>query len=441
MIWDNWLGPNLLSTSDNASGNFPVKNFLLEDTWNIELLKNQFPPHIVNQIQRKKLCLIPGSEDIMLWKLTSSGSFSLSSTVEVLRRVKNCNFVNKTIWSLKIPIKIGFFMTNLMLNKISLDCNVTKFGIHGPSACFCCDNRQEESVDHIFSSGNLAQSVWRYFEGPIGLINDGYILRKRCMSMWIYKGQNKFISTAISILPSLICWSLWKARNAQRYQGSKHSSFYIISEMSFDLLSFLSKNFPEMKNIKEESWPRLIQTLEAKHSRFRVKEVSWQFPTTSFKLNTDGSSRGNPGPAAGGGVSRDCTGSVIFAFSEFFGTRTSLQAEFMAMLLGISICNHLHIQNIIVESDSASMIDMLNKSTMIPRNLRILARWIDRLRSNILEFKHCLRQANAIADGLANTGQATQLFQLYSRQNLPSIIKSLIWQDSIGLSNLRFTRI
>ena len=57
--------------------------------------------------------------------------------------------------------------------------------------------------------------------------------------------------------------------------------------------------------LKNISWSNFIVSIESSPLCFRVKEVFWKFPQGAYKLNTDGSSKGNPGPAAGGGILRD----------------------------------------------------------------------------------------------------------------------------------------
>ena len=58
--------------------------------------------------------------------------------------------------------------------------------------------------------------------------------------------------------------------------------------------------------------------LESAHVSFRAKQVFWLFSVNSFKLNTDGSSRGNPREAAGGGILRDRNGKIVFVFLDYF---------------------------------------------------------------------------------------------------------------------------
>lgn len=68
--------------------------------------------------------------------------------------------------------------------------------------------------------------------------------------------------------------------------------------------------------------------------------VNWITPSFPFyKLNIDGSSVGNPGPAGGGIVLRDFFGNVVVAKAEYFGTGTCLFAELKALLLGLQHCH------------------------------------------------------------------------------------------------------
>lgn len=50
-------------------------------------------------------------------------------------------------------------------------------------------------------------------------------------------------------------------------------------------------------------------------------------PTTGFKLNIDGASRGNPGKVGAYGVLRDAISSIIFVFSAALGVGSNNLAE------------------------------------------------------------------------------------------------------------------
>jgi len=53
-------------------------------------------------------------------------------------------------------------------------------------------------------------------------------------------------------------------------------------------------------------------------------------------VNTDGASRGNPGPAAIGVVIKDETGKVVKKYSEFLGLEmTNNEAEYEAVIFSL----------------------------------------------------------------------------------------------------------
>ena len=78
----------------------------------------------------------------------------------------------------------------------------------------------------------------------------------------------------------------------------------------------------------------------------------WRPPLGDIlKINTDGSSRGNPGQASVGGVGRDTNGNVIFMFSIHKGVHSN-NVMMQACSLGW--------RKIVCELDSQIVVDMIN---------------------------------------------------------------------------------
>ena len=66
-------------------------------------------------------------------------------------------------------------------------------------------------------------------------------------------------------------------------------------------------------------------------SQLLVKQIQWKRPSHGWvKLNTYGSSLGNPGPAGGGGVIRDEEGAWIVGFARNIGITSCYLAELWA---------------------------------------------------------------------------------------------------------------
>ncbi|CAA7405713.1 unnamed protein product [Spirodela intermedia] len=82
-------------------------------------------------------------------------------------------------------------------------------------------------------------------------------------------------------------------------------------------------------------------------------------PVGHLKLNVDGAARGNPEPVGGRGILRDPTGSIIFAFSYFYNIQTNTAAEAMAIRDGLLLCEERNLHDIVIESDSRVLVQML----------------------------------------------------------------------------------
>jgi ribonuclease HI len=72
----------------------------------------------------------------------------------------------------------------------------------------------------------------------------------------------------------------------------------------------------------------------------------------SLVLYSDGSSRGNPGPAAIGAVMLDGAGKTVGRLSERIGKATSNQAEYRALIAGLELALKLGAKCVDINLDS-----------------------------------------------------------------------------------------
>jgi ribonuclease HI len=122
-------------------------------------------------------------------------------------------------------------------------------------------------------------------------------------------------------------------------------------------------------------------------------------------LYTDGGSRGNPGPAAIGGILKDARGALIGEFSETIGVATNNQAEYQALIHGLILAQEHQVQELSCYLDSELVVKQLTGIYRIKdRDLQIHA---DTIRSLAVQFKstsffHIPREQNGRADALVN---------------------------------------
>ena len=76
-------------------------------------------------------------------------------------------------------------------------------------------------------------------------------------------------------------------------------------------------------------------------------------------MNSDGSSLGNPGPAAAAGVIRDEIGQVHLAYQFALGTATSVVSELTAVWRGLELARAHSLAPIVVEVDATVVLQLL----------------------------------------------------------------------------------
>ena len=139
--------------------------------------------------------------------------------------------------------------------------------------------------------------VWKQFEMPIGIWNQQNEWRQRCIQMWMVTVTSKPLKLCVKLLPSIICWNLWKYRNISKFQGVKGTGKSLISLILFDLDMMLRAEGYKF-NLHNITWLDCVQKLENCKRMYKAIAVRWENPPMGYyKLNTDGSSSGNPGNA------------------------------------------------------------------------------------------------------------------------------------------------
>ena len=129
-------------------------------------------------------------------------------------------------------------------------------------------------------------------------------------------------------------------------------------------------------------------------------------------IYTDGGARGNPGPAGVGAVVKDESGNNLASLHKSFETLTNNQAEYEAVILGLSELKKLFGKDkvkdldIEIRADSELIVKQLNGEYQI-KELGLHPYFIKIWNMQVkdypkIKFTHIPREKNAEADALAN---------------------------------------
>nr|XP_018623243.1 14.7 kDa ribonuclease H-like protein [Nicotiana tomentosiformis] len=100
----------------------------------------------------------------------------------------------------------------------------------------------------------------------------------------------------------------------------------------------------------------MIQFFEAYKPILITKRVNWQPPHAGwYKCNTNGASKGNPGPSSIGFCVRDEAGDLVYAKSVDIGVITNVVTEAQAILQGLEYCVTHEKHPLILETDSFTL--------------------------------------------------------------------------------------
>lgn len=124
-------------------------------------------------------------------------------------------------------------------------------------------------------------------------------------------------------------------------------------------------------------------------------------------IYTDGGSRGNPGPAAIGGIIVDGNGNIVSSYSEYIGVQTNNFAEYRSMIKALSVALEAGVKNVSVFSDSELLVKQIKGEYKVKsENLREMFLSLTNLIEKFDKFRitHSKRSDTKIpkADSLVN---------------------------------------
>ncbi|MQM00085.1 hypothetical protein Taro_032814, partial [Colocasia esculenta] len=168
-----------------------------------------------------------------------------------------------------------------------------------------------------------------------------------------------------------------------------------------------------------------------------VRMVRWIPPLHGPILNVDGASKGNPGPCGGGGIVRTTNGTVLFTFAHFYGAGTNLLAECRAMCDGVQMALEKGVPITLISTDSLVLVNSLRSGT--PPSWECVRWWRliqEFVQQHNVEVKYVYREANQVADALANFACNVRCNGSFSSSsNLPKSCFPAIIGDRLGLTH------
>lgn len=228
-----------------------------------------------------------------------------------------------------------------------------------------------------------------------------------------------FLQEVWYVGPIFLLWQVWLERNRRIFRGESleiHQVWNRILGMIQETVLAKSEIVLPLKRDDAAMVDRIglkgISPVSpcvrrGRKTKQKVQRMGkWMAPPAgTLKINTDGSSRGNPGPAGIGGIGRDSSGLVVFIFSVSKGMQTINSMEGLAILYALKRAYALGWRKVICESDSQVLVNLLleRKSVNVSWHLSVIVQQILQISAMMdsVSYSHIPREWNNAADSLA----------------------------------------
>lgn len=148
--YDNWNPEFTIDFPHMEDENkVKLKEFFQDWAWNFD----DIVPIVEEEVKEKVVQVAPvltEARDIILWGATPSGTFSLRSAWEAIRRRGTPSLLLSRVWEVPITLEAKVLVWRMIKQIIPVDTIVKKQRIQLASKCVCCAQPQEESIHHLF---------------------------------------------------------------------------------------------------------------------------------------------------------------------------------------------------------------------------------------------------------------------------------------------------
>lgn len=199
------------------------------------------------------IVVLNNDEDSKIWE-EGRHSFSANRVLKLLaeqrrRSGQTCieNFPSERIWKTgQVPPKVGFFLWTIIRGRVLTTENLKKRGWHIVSRCSFC-LAAEESVEHLFVSFHVIQSLWRYFSDSFGVDFQSVPHLKGRLAIKPRLNLSRVGRMYWDTCIHAISWGVWLERNRRIFYGKLRSLNQMIGDIKqliwdWNILSLEGRN-------------------------------------------------------------------------------------------------------------------------------------------------------------------------------------------------------
>ncbi|RAL47692.1 hypothetical protein DM860_012317 [Cuscuta australis] len=202
----------------------------------IYMRKGRIKEKLTDSTPWKRICRVHSyaiihTNDTVQPPLWDGKPFSSKNTLISLYGELPSRLSCRYIWHKAQTPKLRVFQWRAFMNCLPFPELTKYFSSSFPSQCPLC-KQAEDSLDHTLGNCKFGHQVWRYFgtliDAPFTAPN--LKVHQIFISWWFSGDTFSFKGVLRIILPGVIAWHLWKARNLAIHEGQIHTTESIIQQ-------------------------------------------------------------------------------------------------------------------------------------------------------------------------------------------------------------------
>ena len=161
-------------------------------------------------------------EDVLSWKISKNGFFSVRSLYRSLTSTSSEPFPWNIIWRSWAPIRVSFFAWKASWNIILTTDQLKRRGWILLNRCYLC-KMEEETSDYLLLFCKKATMLWNLF---FSLFDVQWVLHssiKRNLIAWHGASVSKGNEKAWRAAPFCLMWTLWRERNERVFNDNERT--------------------------------------------------------------------------------------------------------------------------------------------------------------------------------------------------------------------------
>jgi hypothetical protein len=178
--------------------------------WEVDMVLSFYERLYSNRIWHRAV-------DRLVWNLSKRGIFEVKTLYKALASQEVVFFPWKSIWRVKSPKRVFFFVWTTALGKILTHDNLRRHHIVVVEWCCMC-KKNVKSIDHLFLHYDVACAVWSFFYSLFGV---EWVMPRRMLDLlsgWGTSLGHGQVQQIWKQVPLCVMWGLWCERNARVFE-------------------------------------------------------------------------------------------------------------------------------------------------------------------------------------------------------------------------------